>query len=135
MKSLSLILLIPTLCFAEWHPIPWDKEETLASVTEATVCGAVVPTTSFLVWQKLSPTHRPQKRLMRIAVCHLGTAGLALATMRGPAIHDTDERWVNSVMMCGASCFVNLIVDGFRNGWWMGKVAKGIKKNSEKERR
>jgi len=37
--------------------------------------------------------------------------------------------------MAGASCFVNLIVDGFRNGWWMKKVSEGIKKNSEKERK
>ena len=129
-KGVLLLLLIPTLCLAQWHPIPWDKEETLASVTEAVGVGAALPTTSYLVWNRLSPTHRPQKRMGRIMITHLGTMGLAMATMRGPSRHDQDPRYTNVILIAGASLSVNLIVDGFRNGWWMGKVAKGIKKNS-----
>jgi hypothetical protein len=121
MKYLTTcILLISSTAWGQWyeaHPLFWDKTETVASIGEAVGVGAVLPTSSYLIWNRLSPTHRPQKRLKRIAVCHLMTAGLAVATMRGPSLHDTDERWVNPVMLMPVSMVINAIVDGFRIGW------------------
>jgi hypothetical protein len=132
-KYLIIIMLLATGASASvWdsHPLFWDKTETVGSVLEDTAVGAVLPTSGYLIWNRCRPTHRPQKRLKRIIITHLATAGLAVATMRGPSLHDTDPRYTNVLLMAGASCFVNLIVDGFRNGLWMKKVSSGIKKNS-----
>jgi hypothetical protein len=133
-KYLLIILLTSAISAeAQWyegHPLPWDRTETYASIGEAVGVGAVVPTGSYLIWNRLSPTHRPQKRMARIMITHVATMGLAVCTMRGPSRHDTDFRYTNVILMAGASCFVNLIVDGFRNGLWMKKVSSGIKKNS-----
>jgi hypothetical protein len=133
-KYLLIILLTSAISAeAQWyngHPLPWDRTETYASIGEAVGVGAVVPTGSYLIWNRLSPTHRPQKRMARIMITHVATMGLAVCTMRGPSRHDSDPKFTNIVLMAGASCFVNLIVDGFRNGLWMKKVSSGIKKNS-----
>jgi hypothetical protein len=127
---LLIVLLTPAICSAQWRPLPWDQTETIGSITEAVGVGAALPTSSYLIWNRLSPTHRPQKRMARIMITHVATMGIAVATMRGPSKHDTDPRYTNVILMAGASCFVNLIVDGFRNGLWMKKVSSGIKKNS-----
>jgi hypothetical protein len=57
--------------------------------------------------------------------------GVAMATMRGPSLHDADPRYTNVLIMAGASMLVNSIVDGFRVGWWRKKVWEGIKRNSK----
>jgi len=137
-KPLLLIVLLTSAISAEaqWyegHPLPWDRTETYASIGEAVGVGAVVPTGSYLIWNRLSPTHRPQKRLMRIAVCHLATAGLAVATMRGPAPTDGDPRYGNILLMIGASMTINNIIDGLRVGWWQKKIWQGIKRNTAKQ--
>jgi len=135
-KYFLLIILFATTAQGQWyeaHPLFWDKTETVASVTEAVGVGAILPTSAYLGWNRLSPTHRPQKRLKRIAVCHLMTAGLAVATMQGQSSHDTDFRYTNVLLMLGVSMPVNIIIDGFRNGWWQKKTAEGIKRNTEKD--
>ena len=119
---------------AEWydgHPLPWDETETYASIGEAVGVGAVLPTSSFLIWNRCSPTHRPQKRLKRIIITHLATAGLAVATMRYDSHHDSDPAYGNVLIMLGVSMPVNMIVDGLRMGYWQKKVWRGIKKNSK----
>jgi hypothetical protein len=131
-KPLLLIILLTSAISAQaqWRPLPWDRTETAGSIAEAVGVGAAIPTITYLCYNRISPTHRPQKRMARIMITHVATMGLAVCTMRGPSRHDTDPRYTNVLLMAGASCFVNLIVDGFRNGLWMKKVSSGIKKNS-----
>jgi hypothetical protein len=131
-RYLLLFLLTTTALSEPWyqkHP-PLTHQETWNSIGETAFYGSAIPTSAYLTWNKIKPTHRNQTRVNRIIICHMASLALTVAVLRGKALHDDDARYINPAMFTFVSLPVNLIVDIWRVQRWKVKVARGIKENT-----